>query len=228
MQDFIVLTLFPEMFPGPLGYSVIGRSLGKKWNLHIVNIRDFALDKRKRVDDRIYGGGPGMVLKPDVLGSCIDNALSLYKPDRLVYFSPRGRVLNGGLISQFKESSSTLMLCGRYEGVDQRILDYYKFEEISLGNFVLSGGEIPAYAFIDACVRLIPGVIKNEEAVIEESFGQDDEYSSILEYNIYTRPVVWNGLSVPDFLLSGNHGLIKNKRKQEAVDITRSKNVNFE
>lgn len=217
------LTLFPEMFPGPLCYSLAGKALQKGiWNLEPVNIRDFAEDRHKTVDDKPFGGGAGMVMRPDVLGRAIESVKAAHPNTRLIYFSPRGSLLNQEKIRSLAGEEHLTLLCGRFEGIDQRIIEFYNAEEISLGDFVLSGGELAALALLDACVRLLPGVIINKETLGEESFGEDesDEYSGLLEYPHYTRPAIWQGLSVPEVLLSGNHADINNWRLRRAKEIT--------
>jgi len=213
-----VLTIFPSMFPGPLQESVIGAALAnKKWQLDIINIRDFAEDKHKTVDDYTIGGGSGMLMKPDVLGKAIDHALINGKR-KIFYLSPRGRILNQRLVKEILDYRDIALICGRYEGVDQRVLDYYHVEEVSIGDYVISGGELAAYVLIDSCVRLIPGVLKNQE--MEESFALNTDYENLLEYSQYTKPNVWNDISVPEVLLTGHHKNIARWRLQRAIEIT--------
>jgi tRNA (guanine37-N1)-methyltransferase len=215
-----VLTIFPSMFPGPLGESVIGRALKKKlWNLEIINIRDFATDKHKIVDDYPVGGGSGMLMKPDVLGRVIDHALEDKKFKRIIYLSPRGKLLNQKLVKNITDSKNTILLCGRYEGVDQRIIDHYNIEEVSVGDYVISGGEIAAYTLIDACARMVPGVLKNED--MEESFALGTEYENLLEYPQYTKPNIWKEREVPEVLLGGNHKKINDWRMNRSLEITK-------
>lgn len=216
-----LLTLFPEMFPGSLGQSLGGRALENKlWSFATFNIRDYAADKHKTVDDTPYGGGAGMVMRPDI----IENALlSVPKPGRKIYLSPRGRVLNQELVQGLAREDTLTLLCGRYEGVDQRILDAHGFEEISIGDYVLSGGEPAAMILMDACIRLLPGVMGNVETPDEESFSPVT--GGLLEYPHYTRPADWTTqdgrvLSVPDVLLSGNHGAVAKWRLAESNAIT--------
>lgn len=215
-----VFTLFPETFPGVLGASIVGKALENKvWDLDIINIRDFATDKHKQVDDIAYGGGPGMVLRPDV----IDEALTHHYGDRqrpgaLIYVSPRGKPLTQERLKNLASCQTVGILCGRFEGVDQRLLEVWDFEEISLGDFVLSGGEIAAQAIIDGCVRLLPGVVGDATSLEEESFNH-----FLLEYPHYTRPRIWKGCNVPEVLLSGNHQKINAWRKEQAEQITKAR-----
>ena len=211
-----VFTLYPDIFPGPLGISVLGKALEKGvWSLDVVNIRDFALDKHKTVDDPVYGGGPGMVARPDVL----DRALKKHAippPKALIYLSPRGIPLTQEHVKRLAQTSSIGLLCGRFEGVDQRVLDVWNFEEISVGDYVLTGGELPAMVLIDAVVRLLPGSLGDQASLEDESFSQ-----GLLEYPQYTRPSVWEGHRVPAVLLSGNHGQIETWRTEQAKALTR-------
>ncbi|MGB8842052.1 MAG: tRNA (guanosine(37)-N1)-methyltransferase TrmD [Aliidongia sp.] len=214
--DATVLTLFPEMFPGPLGLSLAGKALGRGiWSLDAVDIRTFATDAHRTVDDAPFGGGPGMVLRPDV----VDAALAAQtRPGPRIYLSPRGRVLDQRRVRELAAGPGAVILCGRFEGLDERVIAERQLEEISLGDFVLSGGEPAAIALIDACVRLLPGVVGAAETLIEESFEAD-----LLEYPHYTRPPLWRGRAVPEILLSGNHAKIKAWRKAEAEAATRAR-----
>ena len=211
-----VLTLFPEMFPGPLGVSLAGKALGNgTWSLDAVDIRSFATDAHRTVDDSPFGGGPGMVLRPDV----VDAALAAQtQPGPRIYLSPRGRVLDQQRIRDLAAGPGLVVLCGRFEGLDQRVIEERQLEEVSLGDFVLSGGEPAAIALIDACVRLLPGVVGAAETLIEESFE-----AGLLEYPHYTRPQLWRGRAVPEILLSGNHAKIKAWRRAEAEAATRTR-----
>lgn len=220
-MHFNLLTLFPEMFPAMVGQSLAGRALeDKKWSYAAINIRDFAKDKHHTVDDTPFGGGAGMVMRPDV----IENALlSVKNPGRLIYMSPRGKVLNHALVQEFTKAPALTILCGRYEGVDQRVLDAHRFEEVSIGDYVLSGGEPAAMIVMDACIRLIDGVMGNAETTSEESFS-----NGLLEYPHYTRPADWVDASgqtraVPDVLKGGNHGEIAKWRRAQSEAITREK-----
>jgi tRNA (guanine37-N1)-methyltransferase len=219
----VVISLFPEMFPGPLGYSLAGKALREGlWSLESLQLRDFALDKHATVDDRPFGGGTGMVLKPDVVDAAILAAKAKLPHARCIYFSPRGRPMNQRMAEEFA-TGDVILLCGRFEGVDERVLQTHSMQEISLGDFVLSGGEIPALAFLDACIRCIPGVIGKESVHDEESFGEGAEFAGLLEYPHYTRPSFWKGMPVPDTLLSGNHSAIKSWRLAQAEAVTKER-----
>lgn len=213
-----VLTLFPGMFPGPLGLSIAGAALESgSWRLEAVDIRDFARDKHRSVDDTPFGGGPGMVMRPDVIDAAIGAALA---DDRgpVVYLSPRGRRLTQAVVCELAARPTLTLLCGRYEGVDERVLEARAVDEISLGDFVLSGGEPAAISLIDAVVRLLPGVVGAAETLAEESFER-----GLLEYPHYTRPAEWQGRAVPEVLLSGHHEKIKAWRLAQAESITRAR-----
>lgn len=220
----ITLTLFPEMFPGPLGMSLAGTALKEGiWALEALNIRDFATDKHRTVDDKPYGGGVGMVMKPDIVAKAVEVAKSRFKAPKIIYTSPRGKPFNQAKAAELKAAGQAIILCGRFEGVDQRVIDHYGMEEVSLGDFVLSGGEIAAYAILDATVRLLPGVMGKEASAVEESFNLSTDSSGLLEYPHYTRPPLWNGLHVPEVLLSGNHEQINAWRLAQAQQITASR-----
>lgn len=211
-----VLTLFPEMFPGPLGMSLSGKALEKGlWKLETVNIRDFGEGVHKTVDDAPFGGGAGMVMRADVLDKALKSCAPL---GRFIYLSPRGRVFDQALAQELAGESQVTMLCGRYEGVDQRLLDAYGAEEVSIGDYVLSGGELAAQIVMDACVRLLPGVMGNEDTAGEESFS-----AGLLEYPHYTRPASWEGRDVPETLLSGHHENIRKWRLEQAEKLTAQK-----
>ena len=214
-----VLTIFPDMFPGPLGVSLLRQALERGlWSLDAVNIRDFAEDKHSSVDDVPFGGGPGMVMRPDVIGRAIESARADAPELPLVYLTPRGAPLSQKKVRELADGPGLIALCGRFEGVDQRVMDVCPGEEISLGDFVLSGGELPAMTLIDACVRLLPGVIGAEASLDEESFE-----TGLLEYPHYTRPREWRGQSVPDVLLSGHHENVRAWRVAQAEEITRQR-----
>ena len=213
-----VLTLFPQMFPGPLGQSLAGQALeAGAWALETVDIRDFARDKHRSVDDTPFGGGPGMVMRPDVVDAAIAAALADGRGP-VVYLSPRGRPLTQAVAHELAARPTLTLLCGRYEGVDERVLEARQVEEISLGDFVLSGGEPAAIALIDAVVRLLPGVVGAPATLEEESFER-----GLLEYPHYTRPAEWQGRGVPEVLLSGHHEKIRAWRLAQAEAITRSR-----
>ncbi len=213
----VVLTLFPEMFPGPLGHSLAGKGLEDgRWSLECVDIRGFATDRHRTVDDSPFGGGAGMVMRPDVVDAAIEAAWP--KDGPLIYLTPRGRVLDQARCKALAAEPSVTLLCGRYEGIDQRVLDTRPVEEISLGDFVLSGGETAAIMLLDAVVRLLPGVIGKTESLDEESFER-----GLLEYPHYTRPAEWQGLSVPEVLVSGHHQKVAAWRLAQAEEITRQR-----
>ncbi len=219
---FQLFTLFPEMFPGMLGQSLAGRALEKgMWGYNAVNIRDYATDKHKTVDFTPYGGGAGMVMRADVLGVAIEN--NLEKGGKLIYMSPRGKVLSQNQIYELVNSEKVSILCGRFEGVDERVVLEYGAEEVSIGDYILSGGEVAAMVLMDACIRLLPGVIGNSGTHTEESFGQSTDYAGLLEYPLYTRPEEWKGHKVPEVLLSGHHGNVDKWRLEQAKEITRLK-----
>ena len=212
-----IFTLYPEYFPGPFKIGLYGKALEKKiWNLETVNIREYATDKHKTVDDTPYGGGSGMLLKPDVIAKSLDENTS--KEDKIFYLSPRGKVFNQDLAKDLSKKKKINIICGHFEGVDQRVLDNRKIEEISLGDFILSGGETATYVFLDAILRLIPGVIGNEKSKNEESFE-----NGLLEYPQFTKPQIWEEKSVPNVLLSGDHAKIKDWRLSQSEAITRDR-----
>ena len=211
-----VLTLFPEMFPGPLALSLAGRALAAGvWSLQAVNIRDFATDRHRTVDDTPFGGGAGMVMRPDV----VDAAMASVADGRpVVFLTPRGRPLRQADAQRYAAGPGVVLLSGRYEGIDQRVIEAHGMEEISIGDYVLSGGELPALVLLDAVVRLLPGVMGAAESATEESFSEQ-----LLEYPHYTRPADWQGRRVPEVLLSGHHAAIAAWRRAEAERITRER-----
>lgn len=214
-----VLTILPEMFPGPLGASLVGNALAAgKWRLETLDIRDFGLGKHRSVDDTPAGGGPGMVMRADVVGPAIGKARAAMPDAPLIYLSPRGAPLSQARVRTLADEPGVMLLCGRFEGLDQRVLDAHDIEEISLGDFILSGGEIAAMALIDACVRLLPGVVGDTQSLEWESFEQ-----GLLEYPHYTRPREWQGREIPGVLLSGDHGRIAEWRREQAERITRER-----
>ena len=210
-----VFTLYPDCFPGPLDKGLYGKAMEKKiWDLKTVDIRDYALDKQKTVDDTPYGGGSGMLLKPDVVAKSLD--ANIKNGEKIFYLSPRGKVFNQNIAKEISKENKVKLICGHFEGIDQRVLDNREIEEISIGDFVLSGGETASYVFLDAILRLIPGVIGNEESKNEESFE-----NGLLEYPQYTKPQIWEEKSVPNVLLSGDHAKIKDWRLTQSKAITR-------
>lgn len=211
-----ILTLFPEMFNGVMNKSILGRAQEKGIiEINPINIRDFSKDKHKRVDDYTYGGGSGMVLMSQPLDDALDS-LTMGKNDcRVIYLSPKGNTFNQSMANSLSKENNLIFLCGHYEGIDQRIIDKWVTDEISIGDYVLTGGELPAMVIIDSISRLIPGVLNKSQSFIDESF-----YNGLLEYPHYTRPAVYNGQPVPEVLLSGNHKLIDEWRTRESLRIT--------
>ena len=214
-----LLTLFPEMFPGPLGHSLAGRGLNKAiWSLDCYNIRDFATDKHANVDAPPFGGGHGMVMRPDVMGRAIDHVWNQQPAGQnlaKIYPSPRGRLLDQKMARSLSQKDGVMIVCGRYEGLDQRVIDHYQLQEVSIGDYVLSGGEQAAMVILDAVVRLLPGIMGKEVSHLEDSFE-----SGLLEHHHYTQPRDWQGLQPPEILLSGHHQNIAKWRQENALDIT--------
>ena len=214
-----VLTLFEEMFPGSLGHSLAGQGLKDGiWTLETLDIRSFASDKHRSVDDTPFGGGPGMVMRADVVDAAIEKIKAQNPVRPLIYLSPRGRPLDQKRVRELAMGPGLMLLCGRYEGVDDRLLEVHEIQEASLGDFILSGGEPAAIAMIDACVRLLPGIMGSNASVVEESFER-----GLLEYPHYTRPKEWRGIAVPEVLLSGHHEKIKEWKKRQSEEITKER-----
>ena len=214
-----ILTIFPEMFPGPLGQSLAGKALASgTWSLDVRDIRLAATDRHRTVDDRPAGGGPGMVMKPDVLAAAIDAAVDAADQRPRLLMSPRGEPLGQAMVKNLASGTGVVLVCGRFEGVDERVIARRCLREVSLGDFVLSGGEPAAIALLDAIVRLLPGVMGDVASGTEESFE-----SGLLEHPQYTRPREFEGDTIPDVLLSGNHGAIEDWKRQEAERITRAR-----
>ncbi len=218
-MKFNILTLFPDMFPGPLNYSISGNALdNKKYSIKAYNIRDFSGSSNKSVDDTPFGGGAGMVMRADVL----DKALNFVKNKNKsihtasIYLTPSGEKLDQKMIKRIVKYDNIILLCGRYEGVDQRFLDHNQIKEVSIGDYILAGGEIAAFVLIEACIRLIPDVLGNNKSLINESF---EDY--LLEHPHYTKPAIWNNIKVPDVLRSGNHKMIAEWRKKESLKKTK-------
>jgi tRNA (guanine37-N1)-methyltransferase len=212
-----LLTLYPDMFPGPLAHAVAGRALvAGQWQCEAVNIRDFATDKHQSVDDTPYGGGAGMVLRADVVGRALAAIAPAGRP--CYYLSPRGETFSQAHAMQLASGPGVVLLCGRFEGVDQRVLDHSGIAELSIGDYVLAGGEMAALVVLDACVRLLPQVMGNTDSHLEESFA-----AGLLEYPHYTRPAVWQDLDVPEVLRSGDHGAIRRWRLAQAEAVTRQR-----
>tara|TARA_A100001037_G_C14903935_1_gene524131 strand:- start:51 stop:746 length:696 start_codon:yes stop_codon:yes gene_type:complete len=210
-----IFTLYPEIFPGPLLRGLYGKAFEKKiWSLSVINIRDYADDKHKTVDDTPFGGGSGMLIKPDVLGKSIDE--NIKKDERIFYLSPRGKKFDQKIAKELSKEKSINLICGHFEGVDERVLSTRKIEEISIGDYILSGGESAALVLIDTVIRLLPGVLGNDASKNDESFE-----NGLLEYPQYTKPQIWEKKSVPEVLLSGDHGKIKDWRLSQSEAITR-------
>ncbi|QTL04517.1 tRNA (guanosine(37)-N1)-methyltransferase TrmD [Aquabacter sp. L1I39] len=214
-----VLTLYPDMFPGPLGHALAGRALdGGLWALEAVQIRDFALDRHRSVDDTPAGGGPGMVMRADVLARAIDATAPADDPRPRLLMTPRGRPLTQARVRDLASGPGVVILCGRFEGVDERVIAARRLEEVCVGDVVLSGGETAALLLLDACVRLIPGVMGKAQSGEDESFS-----AGLLEYPQYTRPQIFEGQPIPEVLVSGDHARIHAWRHQQALDITRAR-----
>ena len=217
MWNATVLSLFPEMFPGTLAFSIAGKALvNNLWSLKTINIRDFSNDKNGKVDDVPFGGGHGMVLKPEVLDRALKSVVDHNGPR--IYLSPRGRKFDQGFAKDLSKEKGVVFICGRYEGVDERFLTHNDIQEVSVGDYVLSGGEIGAQLIMDATIRLLPNVIGNSKGLVEESFEGD-----LLEYPLYTQPRVWNGIEVPEVLLSGDHKKIEIWKIKMSEKITKLK-----
>lgn len=215
-----VITLFPEAFPGTLGLSLTGKALQEgTWQLDAIPLREFGEGKHRNVDDTPAGGGAGMVLRPDVMGRALDTARRGISPAApILYLSPRGRRFDQSVARQLAQTPGVTLICGRFEGLDQRVLDHYGIAEVSMGDYVLTGGEIAAQALLDATVRLLPGVLGNADSIEEESFSH-----GLLEHPQYTRPAEWEGLEIPPVLLSGHHGEIDKWRHAQAEEIPRQR-----
>jgi len=212
-----IFTLYPEFFPGPLGKGLYGKAMSKKiWKLETVNIRDYATDKHKTVDDTTYGGGSGMLIKPDVLANSLDSNLN--SNEKIIYLSPKGKLFNQELAKKLSKERTVNLICGHFEGIDQRVIESRNIEEVSIGDFVLSGGESAALVILDSIIRLLPGVLGNEISIEEESFE-----NGLLEYPQYTKPQIWEKKTVPDVLLSGDHAKIKDWRLSQSEAITRDR-----
>ena len=211
-----ILTIFPEIFPGFLGTSLTGRALKEGiWNLDAVNIRDYAFDKHGSVDDTPCGGGAGMIMRPDVLGNAIDHN---YSGGKIIYMSPRGQALTQQKVRELSKEDNLTIICGRFEGIDERVLEEYNIEEISIGDYILTGGEQAAMIMLDAVVRLLPNVLGNAASTENESFE-----NGLLEYPQYTRPIEWKNRKVPEVLLSGHHENVAKWQKEKALQITKER-----
>lgn len=217
-----LITLMPEMYPGPLGHSLIGDALAQGlWKLNLIHLRDFGIGAHQKVDDSPFGGGAGMVLKPDVADAAIMAAREQAPDAELIHFSPRGERMTQPLLRELS-SKNLILFCGRYEALDERVLEKHQPREVSLGDFVLTGGDIPAMALIEGCVRLLPGVVGKHESLGEESFG-DGDYAQLLEYPHYTKPALWEGRAVPEVLTSGHHANVAKWRRAQAEAITKAR-----
>jgi len=212
-----IFTLYPDFFPGPLSRGLYGKAMERKiWNLKTVDIRNYASDKHKTVDDRPYGGGFGMLIRPDVIAKALDE--NLRDNEKVYYLTPKGKIFNQEMAKKFSKEKSINLICGHFEGIDQRVIDNRNIIELSIGDFILSGGESAAFVILDSILRLIPEVIGNENSTIEETFEK-----SLLEYPQYTKPQIWEEKSVPDVLLSGDHAKIKDWRLSQSEAITRDR-----
>ena len=210
-----IFTLYPETFPGPLAGGIYGKAITNGlWSLKTVNIRDYADDKHKTVDDTVFGGGSGMLMKPDIVANSLDKNIS--KGEKIFYLSPKGKKFNQNFANSLSKQNGINLICGHFEGVDDRLLSTRNIEEISIGDYVLSGGETAAFVILDAVLRLIPGVLGNKDSIKDETFE-----NSLLEYPQFTKPKIWEGKSVPDVLFSGDHAKIKSWRLSQSEDITR-------
>ena len=215
MYEVKIFTLYPEIFPGPLAGGIYGKAMGNGlWNLKTINIRDYADDKHKTVDDTVFGGGSGMLMKPDVVAKSLDRNIN--KGEKIFYLSPKGKKFNQNFANSLSKQNGINLICGHFEGIDDRLLSTRNIEEISIGDYVLSGGETAAFVILDAVLRLIPGVLGNKDSIKDETFE-----NSLLEYPQFTKPKIWEGKSVPDVLFSGDHAKIKSWRLSQSEDITR-------
>ena len=215
MYEVKIFTLYPEIFPGPLAGGIYGKAMSNGlWNLKTVNIRDYADDKHKTVDDTVFGGGSGMLMKPDVIAKSLDRNVN--RGEKIFYLSPKGKKFNQNFANSLSKQNGINLICGHFEGIDDRLLSTRNIEEISIGDYVLSGGETAAFVILDSVLRLIPGVLGNKDSVKDETFE-----NSLLEYPQFTKPKVWEGKSVPDILFSGDHAKIKSWRLSQSEDITR-------
>ena len=212
-----IFTLYPDMFPGPLSEGLFGRALKKKiWDLQKVNIRNYAIDKHSTVDDTPYGGGSGMLIKPDVVARALDK--NVIKGEKVIFLTPRGKIFNQNTAKEISNEKSINIICGHFEGIDQRVIETRNIQEYSLGDFILSGGETAAFSILDSVLRLLPGILGNENSVKDESFE-----NGLLEYPQYTKPQIWEEKEVPDVLLSGDHAKIKHWRLSQSEAITRDR-----
>ncbi len=220
-----IITLYPDLFPGPLKYSTIGKALKKQlWSLNVIDLHNFTPDAKTRVDDTPYGGGPGMVIRADVIGNALDHLLEMRpKNTQIIYMTPKGKTFKQKIAHELSQLNNIIILCGRFEGIDQRVIDVYSISEISIGDYILAGGESAAIVLVESCIRLLPGVLGNCLSTKEESFTD----KNLLEYAHYTRPYKWKNLTAPDVLLSGNHRLIHEWRVDSSHSITKKNRPEF-
>lgn len=216
-----VITIFPEIFPGPLSYSLAGSALNKGiWSCETINLRDFGRTKHKNVDDEPYGGGSGLIIRPDVAGEAIEYALKNNPGASIYYPSPRGRLFNQVFAKEIAAKKNIIIICGRFEGLDERVIEEYRIKEVSVGDYILSGGEVAALSILDSAIRLLSGVVVNTDSLASDSF---EEYGSLLEYPLYTRPASWKNRKVPEVLLSGNHREIDRWKLKKSIEITKER-----
>lgn len=228
-MNITIFTIFPEIITQFFDVGLLSKAKNNGiWSLKVVNIRDYSENKYKQVDDIAYGGGQGMVMKPDVLSRAIEDNCD---PNGTAFFymSPRGKVLNQKIVKEYKDLKNIAIVCGRYEGIDQRVIDEYKMTEISIGDYVLMGGELPAMVFVESMIRCLPGVVGNEKSIIEDSFGgaTGNLYDNLLEYPLYTTPRIWKNRAVPDILLSGNHKKIADWKLKQSKQITKERRIDI-
>ncbi|MDX1916758.1 MAG: tRNA (guanosine(37)-N1)-methyltransferase TrmD [Rickettsiaceae bacterium] len=216
-----ILTTLPEFFPGILGASLIGKGLQKGlWSCEIINIKDFALNKQRKIDDTTFGGGNGMVMLPEVLANALDFALKGTSNAQIFYMSPVGQLYNQELARNISHLKEIIFICARFEGIDERVIKEYNIAQISIGDYILSGGDLAAMVVLEAAIRLLPGILANQNTLNDESFSNKDGYGKLLEYPQYTRPALWRGKRVPEILLSGNHESIRKWRLEKSIEIT--------
>ena len=226
MKKFIIITSLAESFPGILNCGLIGKALKNNlWSLKIVNLYDFGIGIHKKIDDTTYGGGPGLLIVPEVLSKAIENVKIQYEKIIFYYMSPRGKILNQQISKKLSESEENIcLICGRFEGIDQRILNFYNIQELSIGDYIISNGELGAMILIDSIVRLLPKVMGNDDSGSDESFNfNKDLQEFVLEYDQYTKPAIWNGIKVPEILLSGHHKKIQEWRNENSFKITKER-----